>query len=281
MIALRASGLPCPCKLLVFKPPSAQYSWKGGRSSRTVVRASQDSEHTTVPKELLRHLQQSNLQWLQQSIPPLHLHEDNSCSVYVLGVCFWAPAQDQLVLEALQQLQPDEVLIEQPQTNSELLLPHPAWVQSVMDYEQCVEAVSQQLQQQTSQQQEWQQWQQQLHAFRAELASSRASDAKVGKDIVDPFESFGYYAGLDFVRQPDSIAEVLQLCGFLPGQELVAAAQYALTQGESRTDGVSQLIWAFLHLQMLRCVDVATCAEHGRFKICTVRTALCGYKDCS
>jgi hypothetical protein len=183
----------------------------------------------------VQHLQRSNQHWLKDSLQkPLKLHDDGSCTIHVMGVCFWAPRQHELVLSALQQLQPDEVLIEQPQTNSDLLLPHPAWIQSVIDYEQCVQALVQ-LQQQQDPQQQWQQWQHQLIACTAELSSSSSPTAKVGKDIMDPFETFGYYAGLDFVKQGDSIAQVLQLCGFLPGQEMVTAAQYALNQGGYNT----------------------------------------------
>jgi hypothetical protein len=133
-----------------------------------------------------------------------------------------------LVSQALQQLQPDEVFVEQPQTSSELLLPHPEWVQSVMDHEQCTKA----LEQAHLQGQQWQQWQQQLLSFTAELSSSSVPTAKVGKDIMDPYESFGYYSGLDFIKQPDSAVEVLQCCGFLPGREVATAAQYAQQHGE-------------------------------------------------
>lgn len=174
-------------------------------------------------------LQHANKQWLQESLnTPLRLQDDTDadkvCRVFVLGVCFWAPLQHELVAAALAALSPDEVLIEQPAASTSLLLPHPAWVQTVMDFEQCVSAAGQVAQGQQQQQQQWQE-------FTAELRSSSTPTARVGKDILDPFESFGYYGGLDFVKQADGIADMLQLCGFLPGQEVVTAAQYALTQG--------------------------------------------------
>jgi hypothetical protein len=125
-----------------------------------------------------------------------------------------------LVEQALHKLQPDEVLVDQPQTTSELLLPQPQWVQSVLDHQQCLQPG----------QQQGQQRQQHVQALAAELFSSMPA-AKVGKDIMDPFESFGYYSGLDYFKQPGSLAEVLQLCGYLPGQEVVAAGQYALAHG--------------------------------------------------
>lgn len=181
---------------------------------------------------MLQQLQRCNQQWLQEALQtPLEPHDSSaSCEVYVLGVCFWAPAQHHLVLAALEQLQPDEVLVEQPAhtATSDLLLPHPQWIQTVLDHEQAggwagaggTAAVEQ-----------GQQWQQQQQAFASELSSSSLPAAKVGRDIMDPYESFGYYAGLDYMKQPAAIATVLQLCGFLPGQEVVAAAKYALAHG--------------------------------------------------
>lgn len=181
-----------------------------------------------TPFECQQQLQLSNQQWLKHALQqPLHMLDGSECTIFILGVCFWAPLQHVLVSQALQQLQPDEVLVEQPQTNSELLLPHPEWVQSVMDYDQCIEALEHGVQQA----QPWQQWQQQLQSLTAELSSSSVPAAKVGKDIMDPYESFGYYSGLDFVKQPDSAVEVLQSCGFMPGREIATAAQYALSQG--------------------------------------------------
>lgn len=173
------------------------------------------------------HLRHSNQQWLQRCLdqPLLYGSEDgvggvsSSPTVYLLGCCFYAPLQHELVAAALQQLQPDEVLIEQPPppSNTGLLLPHPQWVQAALDHAQC-----------------WQQQdQQQLQAFESELAASAPNPpAKVGKDIMDPYETFGYYGGLEYGQRPAALARVLQRCGFLPGREVVTAVQHALQQGD-------------------------------------------------
>lgn len=221
-----------------FRPQQAKRPQAPRHSHCFKVRATLESDYDTgtegrwpltAPLKCLQQLQLSNQQWLQHALQqPLSNLEGSGCTLYILGVCFWAPLQHELVSQALQQLQPDEVLVEQPQTNSELLLPHPEWVQYVIDFDQCIEAV----QQAHQQGQQWQQWQQQLLSLRAELSSSSAPTAKVGKDIMDPYESFGYYSGLDFIKQPGNALEVLQSCGFLPGREVAAAAQYAQLHGE-------------------------------------------------
>lgn len=181
-----------------------------------------------VPQQLLSRLEAINHQWVENAVQQNHqlTLADGRCSVVLLGVCFFAPQQDQLVVQALQLLQPDHILIEQPPSTGspELLLPYPAWLQAVVD---CIEqfpagATG------PAQEQLLRELQGQLNAC-ADMAS--ASIARVGRDIIDPLESFGYYGGLDFVRQPGSITQVMQLAGFLPGLELAAAAQYALTQG--------------------------------------------------
>lgn len=53
----------------------------------------------------------------------------------------------------------------------------------------------------------------------------------MGRDLLDPCESFGYYAGLDFVCQPGGATDVQRLCGFVPGAELHAAAEHASSSG--------------------------------------------------
>lgn len=165
------------------------------------------------PSAVVQQLQRSNRSWLENVISN-PLEYNGFCTVYLVGVCFWSPLQQQLVTEALLELQPDAVLLEQPRELSTLMLPHPQWMQTVMDWQQ------------------WQKGTKQLDILLDELTSCQFPDARVGKDIVDPYETFGYYAGLDLFKQPQHVAQVLQLCGFMPGQELVMAAQHALVQGE-------------------------------------------------
>lgn len=54
---------------------------------------------------------------------------------------------------------------------------------------------------------------------------------RVGKDIMDPFESLGFYAGLELALQPPQVAAALQLFGFAPGSEYAAAVHWALECG--------------------------------------------------
>lgn len=184
-------------------------------------------QNSQLPAKVIDSIKDSNKQWLAEALSnPLSLE---GCSIFLVGVCLWAPHQQHLVAEAFTQVQPDEVLIEQPPAqSSELLLPHPEWIQTAMECEQLVQAASQQ------QQRQHPHWQQQLAGFKAELARSSKPDAKVGRDLMDPFETFGYY---DLVKQPHCAADVLQLCGFLPGQEFVTAATQALQQGRAAVLG--------------------------------------------
>lgn len=218
-------GSPLCCSRTLHRLPTiAQYDKqpvrKCVRSSQCRVRAHGGCS-TAVPDSLATELRRSNQLWLQEALQaPLVPHDSADCVIYILGVACWGPLQHDLVEQALHHLRPDEVLVDQPQTTSELLLPHPQWIQSILDHQQCLHPG----------QQQGQQWQQHVQSLAAELSSSMPA-AKVGKDIMDPFESFGYYSGLDYFKQPGSLAEVLQLCGYLPGQEVVAAAQYALAHG--------------------------------------------------
>eukprot|EP00198_Chlamydomonas_reinhardtii_P008725 XP_001698062.1 predicted protein [Chlamydomonas reinhardtii] len=58
-----------------------------------------------------------------------------------------------------------------------------------------------------------------------------AQRARVGRDLLDPFEVLGLYSGCDYVTRPEQLAEALALFGFLPGLEYVALAQAAEQAG--------------------------------------------------
>ncbi|KAG2439624.1 hypothetical protein HXX76_004976 [Chlamydomonas incerta] len=58
-----------------------------------------------------------------------------------------------------------------------------------------------------------------------------AQRARVGRDLLDPFEVLGLYSGCDYVTRPEQLAEALALFGFLPGLEYVALAQAAEQTG--------------------------------------------------
>eukprot|EP00798_Chlamydomonas_sp_ICE-L_P010337 gene10337-8273_t len=48
-------------------------------------------------------------------------------------------------------------------------------------------------------------------------------DARVGKDILDPFEAVGVYPALDFVTSPRQIVATAELLGYIPGLEYAVA----------------------------------------------------------
>ncbi|KAG2432385.1 hypothetical protein HYH02_012957 [Chlamydomonas schloesseri] len=58
-----------------------------------------------------------------------------------------------------------------------------------------------------------------------------AQRARVGRDLLDPFEVLGLYSGCDYVTRPEQLAEALALFGFLPGLEYLALAQAAEQAG--------------------------------------------------
>jgi hypothetical protein len=210
-----------------------------------------------VPEAVLTALERSNEAWLEHALAnrlQFHCgHTSNSggsssaaatgdCHVVLLGVCFFAPLQQDPVARALEALpHAGHVLIEQPPPtapsgDSGVLLPYPAWLQAVVDSSASTPTapttaaaaagvgVNGAL-------------------LQAQLAAAAAADPvtaaaqRLGRDILDPTESFGYYGALDFVRSPGAISRVQQLCGFVPGAELAAAAQHALSQGEVNTCG--------------------------------------------
>ncbi|EFJ53232.1 hypothetical protein VOLCADRAFT_115811 [Volvox carteri f. nagariensis] len=60
------------------------------------------------------------------------------------------------------------------------------------------------------------------------LLPGLAQQARIGRDLLDPFEVLGLYGGCDYVTRPSQLVEALALFGYLPGLEyaaLVSAAQ--------------------------------------------------------
>jgi hypothetical protein len=132
-----------------------------------------------------------------------------TCRVTLLGVVPYACLQAELVAEVVQQTKPGLVLIDQPQGSaSDVFLPYPKWIQALLDQPDAPAAdeLRRQLQQA------------QIHA-------------RIGRDILDPFETFGFYTGTDFVTCAHHIPHVLSAMGYLPGQEDAAAVRAAQAGG--------------------------------------------------
>lgn len=55
-----------------------------------------------------------------------------------------------------------------------------------------------------------------------------ATAARVGRDIVDPYEVFGFYPATDAVVSPQQATRVLQLFGYMPGEIATAERQKKL-----------------------------------------------------
>ncbi|KAG2502227.1 hypothetical protein HYH03_000713 [Edaphochlamys debaryana] len=63
------------------------------------------------------------------------------------------------------------------------------------------------------------------------LLPGLAVPARVGRDMLDPYEVLGMYGSVDYVTRPSQLAEALALFGFLPGLELAALVLAAQDAG--------------------------------------------------
>ncbi|GFR42348.1 hypothetical protein Agub_g3041, partial [Astrephomene gubernaculifera] len=63
------------------------------------------------------------------------------------------------------------------------------------------------------------------------LLPGLAHPARVGRDLLDPYEVFGLYGGCEYVTRPAQLAEAAALFGHLPGLEVAAAALAAQQRG--------------------------------------------------
>ncbi|MEW5314516.1 MAG: hypothetical protein WDW38_006008 [Sanguina aurantia] len=67
----------------------------------------------------------------------------------------------------------------------------------------------------------------QSSALLQNIANS-ATTARVGRDIIDPYEIFGFYPASDAVTSPHQATRVLELFGYLPGAESAACVAWAM-----------------------------------------------------
>jgi hypothetical protein len=157
--------------------------------------------------------------------------------VVLVGACFFAPLQEQLVQAALQQVQPDYIAVEQPADATRsasqpgVLLTHPLWIQTLLDNEDVLQPALRKGLARADSAGQQRLPTQQLQQLEQQLQDIGQPHARVGRDIMDPWESFGFYGALDLARSPSVVVPVLQRCGFLPGLELLAAVAYALEKG--------------------------------------------------
>jgi hypothetical protein len=162
--------------------------------------------------ELLERTQAVSDEWLRSDTArPLSYTSDTgaTCRVTLLGVVPYAPLQADFVAEVVRQSKPELVLIDQPQGSaSDVCLPHPKWIQVLLDQQDAAAP----------------------DELRRELQQAQIH-AKIGRDILDPFETFGFYTGTDFVKCAAHIPHVLSAMGYLPGQEYAAAVRAARDAG--------------------------------------------------
>jgi hypothetical protein len=199
-------------------------------SYRARTAASSNNNTADVTPALL----QANRQWLQHALDNKLVDAETGCTVVIVGACFFAPLQEQLVQAALQQVQPDYIALEQPADAASaaaqpgVLLSHPMWIQILLDYEEELQPA---LRRGLTAVGSMQPPQLQLQQLEQQLLDIGHPHAKVGRDIMDPWETLGFYGALDLARTPAVLVPALQQCGFLPGLELLAAVTHALETG--------------------------------------------------
>jgi hypothetical protein len=162
--------------------------------------------------ELLERTQAVSDEWLKADTSrPLCYTSDTgaTCRVTLLGVVPYAPLQADFVAEVVRQTRPELLLIDQPQGSaSDVLLPHPKWIQVLLDQQDAGAP----------------------DELRRQLQEAQVQ-ARIGRDILDPFETFGFYTGTDFVACAPHLPAVLSAMGYLPGQEYATAVRAAQDAG--------------------------------------------------
>lgn len=240
-VALSCTMVPgCPA-LVNSSRPRPLCRCRQARDDRSLRTARLTCRAVSLPPAVSQAVKDSSKQWLKQAVSSsCTLTDDETGStVHLVGVSLYAPHQQRLVAAAIDELEPTHILLEQPPDQSaNVVLPHPLWIQGVLDnQEDVIAATSDSYTPSQSQDGAAASLSAStvrsglLSALQQQLAAAGHPAAKVGRDIIDPFETFGYYPGLDLFVSPSSSAVTAELCGFLPGYELVVAAERASLEG--------------------------------------------------
>eukprot|EP00877_Chromochloris_zofingiensis_P006312 jgi/Chrzof1/1934/Cz10g27010.t1 len=220
-----------------------------------------------LPAQIVSGIKAANQQWLEESLKHPLTDIDTGAKLYLVGCCPYAPFQWEGLRTVVDRVHPSKIVIDQPSdAAAQVLLPHPAWIQTFLDFfdiivtrETLDPCIDHEMDADI------------IEELLSQLQAQALSHAKVGKDVMDPFETFGYYPGLDFVTQPTHVVAVLKHFGYLAGMEYVAAAQLAQTRGAElacidapiklQEQWVSQLVQQFqlhenqLAMQLLKDYD--------------------------
>ena len=189
----------------------------------------QSASVVNIPHPVSSRLQEANNEWLKESLGSPLLDEQSGVRIYLAGTCPYAPHQHLNISELLSKVSPTHITVEQPPDPSpDVILPQPRWLQTIWDIlgDEALKQLS------TSNSTITSSISPSLHGpLLQQLQQISIPGAQVGRDIIDPFEIVGFYPGLDLLRSPQHSSTALQEFHFLPGLELLLAAQYAAEHG--------------------------------------------------
>jgi hypothetical protein len=180
---------------------------------------------------LRSRIHEVNEEWLKETLTSPLIDEESGVRIYLAGICPYAPDQHPAISNLLSQVSPTHIAVEQPPDPSpDIILPHPRWLQTIWDA-LGDEALKQLSTQHHSSSSSNGTYATSLVPLQHQLQQLSIPDAQVGRDIIDPFETVGFYTGLDLLRSPHHTSLAFQEFHYLPGLELLKAAQFAADNG--------------------------------------------------
>lgn len=265
------SAAPRPCSIL-----QAHISATGLR--RPLPRRIQQLVHAPsasvgdqlqgLPPSLAKQLTEATASWVEHCLQhPLEDLQTNT-KVYVLGTAHFCPngLDEEILEEVFSVLRPNILAVELPfDTAARAGLPYPPFVQLLCEHlEQQHVSSSLGLSLQGPSMRDLDappcDWSQLLNGSPQNMAMVTellrcAMEARVGRDMFDPFEAYGLYPGLDFVRAPGQALTALQLFGYLPGAEYAHAVSLANAQGiqVGVTASCAKTVCMLLHTCYMAC----------------------------
>lgn len=202
------------CSAVQAPAPAASSSFPAGASAPC-----------RLPAELQSRLDESSQSWLRHCVERPLVDRLTGSRIHLLGTAAFAPPTSAAELQrVLDVLRPSVLALEQPYDEAARDgMPYPDVIRLLRDWH--LDAVQGNEDGTAATQLAGAAVQRLAAAVQALRAPPQA---RIGRDLLDPFETFGLYGAADLVVRPQQLVHVAELFGFVPGEDygaLVAAAQ--------------------------------------------------------
>ncbi|GAX83148.1 hypothetical protein CEUSTIGMA_g10574.t1 [Chlamydomonas eustigma] len=187
------------------------------------------SASVQIPQDVIRHIDSSTEAWAEMCMTSPLIHDATGTNIHLYCSTHFAPNQAQMLYKVIKKLKPTVLVLEQPlvtpdpgssRPSNRSLRMYPAFLERLLEAKSVPSTPFT-----ADDEQGYALQQLSLGDVKKDLYVAGLPEARVGRDILDPYECLGFYGALDYVVSPQQIAVALEMFGFAPGSEYAHAVR--------------------------------------------------------